>query len=108
LVEPRFTRDVKGRLSGYALVRRGTVATYLGPVLADGPVRAANLVDGMLGQLLGQRVFIDINTNFERSREILKDRGFVKQRDLIRMSYGKDNKSGSSSCIFAIAGPEVG
>jgi GNAT superfamily N-acetyltransferase len=107
-VEPRFKRNVAGRLTGYAIARRGTVATYLGPVLADSSATAESLVDEMLHQLLGERVYLDINTNFELGRQILMDRGFVKQRDFIRMAYGKDNKAGTSRSIFAIAGPEIG
>jgi len=56
----------------------------------------------------GQRVYVDLNTNFGGGREILATRGLVKQRDLIRMSYGQENGAGTSTSIFAIAGPEVG
>jgi hypothetical protein len=48
-----------------------------------------------------------LNSAFEKSAEVLAARGFVKQRDLIRMRYGKRN-SATSSLVFAIAGPEIG
>ena len=96
------------RLSGYALARRGTSAVYLGPILATDVETATTLLDGLLSRVAGEHVYIDLNTNFEAGRRMLIERGFAKQRDLIRMSYGKESRAGSSPSIFAIAGPEVG
>jgi hypothetical protein len=62
----------------------------------------------MLNQLSEQRVYVDLNTTFDRGRQILKDRGFAKHRDLFRMFYGQEKQASSSPAIFAIAGPEVG
>lgn len=107
-VTPLIATAADGRLTGYALARQGSAAVYLGPLLATGAAAATSLLDGLLGQMPGQRVYLDMNTGFEGSRKILTKRGFVKQRDLIRMSYGKESKAGSSPSIFAIAGPEIG
>ena len=96
------------RVMGYALARRGSLAAYVGPVVTSIADAAAELLDGLLTQMSGQRVYVDLNNNFDGGREILATRGLVKQRDLIRMSYGKENGAGSSPSIFAIAGPEVG
>jgi hypothetical protein len=100
--------DADGSLMGYALARQGTAAAYLGPLLATGTQAAKTLLEGMLDQMPGQRVYIDLNTDFEGGGKILTERGFAKQRDLVRMSYGKVSRAGSSPSIFAIAGPEVG
>jgi predicted N-acetyltransferase YhbS len=102
------TTTTDRRLTGYALARRGSVAAYIGPVMTTVADAATVLLDGLLSQMSGQRVYVDLNTNFGGGREILATRGLVKQRDLIRMSYGKENGAGSSPSIFAIAGPEVG
>jgi GNAT superfamily N-acetyltransferase len=107
-VTPLIATEADGRLMGYALARRGSSAVYLGPLLATGTDAATDLLDGLLGQVAGQRVYIDVNMDFEGGRKILTERGLVKQRALIRMSYGKERKSGSSQSIFAIAGPELG
>ena len=107
-VPPVLAKAVNGQLSGYALARHGSAAVYLGPVIATGVEAATTLLDGLLGEVSGQSVYIDLNTNFENGRKVLTDRGFVKQRDLIRMSYGKKSQAGSSPSIFAIAGPELG
>lgn len=107
-VTPLVARGVDGWLTGYGLARPGTAAVYVGPLLATNVEAATTVLDGLVGQLPGERVYIDLNTGFESGREVLAARGFVKQRDLIRMSYGKESKAGSSPAIFAIAGPEVG
>jgi len=107
-LNPLVATTADGRLIGYALARRGSAAAYIGPLLATGANAAATLFEGLLGQMSGQRVYIDMNADFEGGRKILTERGLVKQRDLIRMSYGKENKAGSSPSIFAIAGPEFG
>ncbi len=98
-----------GRLSGYALARRGSNATYVGPLVATDASQAAPLLDRLLGQLVGQRIYVDWNTNFERGGEVLAARGFVKQRDLLRMAYAaRGTSAASSASVFAIAGPEFG
>ena len=107
-IKSRIVKNLDGRLTGYGLARHGTAAVYVGPLLATERKGAATLLDGLLSQMPGQRVYIDLNTEFDGGRRLLADRGFVKQRDLIRMSYGKESKAGSSPSIFAIAGPEVG
>jgi hypothetical protein len=107
-VTPLLDRDGEGRLTGYGLARPGTAAVYVGPVIAKGREASMTLLDGLLSQVPGQRAYLDLNTAFGGGWEILTARGFTKQRDLIRMSYGKESKAGSSPTIFAIAGPEVG
>ena len=107
-VTPLVDRDGEGRLTGYGLARPGTAAVYVGPVIAKSREASMTLLDGLLSQVPDQRAYIDLNTAFGGGWEILTARGFTKQRDLIRMSYGKESKAGSSPTVFAIAGPEVG
>jgi len=107
-VEPHTIRALDGELGGYALARQGAIACYVGPIVAIDQNAAASLLDAMLGQLAGRTVFIDINTGFQASARIVAERGFVKQRDLIRMRAGLPNGAGTSPLVFAIAGPELG
>jgi ribosomal protein S18 acetylase RimI-like enzyme len=107
-LSPLVATAADGRLIGYALARRGSAAAYIGPLVATDANAATTLLDGLLIQMSGQRVYIDLNTNFGEGREILATRGLVKHRDLIRMSYGKGSEAGSSPSVFAIAGPEIG
>lgn len=107
-VTPLVTTVADGQLTGYGLARPGSAAVYVGPLLAASTDEATCLLDGLLSQVLGQRVYIDLNSNFKDGQKILTERGFVKQRDLIRMFYGQASEAGSSPSILAIAGPELG
>jgi len=97
-----------GQSKGYCLARRGTAASYIGPLIAADGETALALLDVMLDRLAGEKVYVDLNTGFCTGAAVLVERGFVKQRDLIRMRYGKENKAGTSDFVFAIAGPEIG
>jgi len=103
---PVFSRSDDGLLTGYALARIGSKAEYVGPVITKDSARIGALLDRMLSQLGSPRVYIDFNTE-NSSASVLIDKGFVKERDLIRMSRGERNEK-TSSLVFGIAGPEIG
>ena len=105
-VSPVLIGAADGALSGYALARSGTRKTYVGPVVANDPQMIATLLDQMLSQLPGREIYIDINRECVADTSLLSDRGFVKERDLIRMVNGPGQKT--SPLVVAIAGPEVG
>ena len=105
-VPPVLIRAADGALNGYALARSGTNKTYIGPVVANYPHLVETLLDRMLSQLPGRDVYIDINRECIVDTRVLSDRGFVKERDLIRMVKGRGLKT--SPLVVAIAGPEVG
>ena len=106
-VAPVLQRAADGRLSGYGLARRGTSADYVGPVIVTEAETAAPLLDRLLGQLPDQQIYVDLNSSFKTGERVLKDRGFKKQRNLIRMSRGTKSTP-TSPFVFAIAGPEIG
>ena len=106
-VPPVLLRAADGTLNGYALARRGTNADYVGPVVARSPQHIESLLDQVLNELAGRRVYIDFNTECGASTSVLADRGFVKERDLIRMSAGAPAAK-TSPLVIAIAGPETG
>ena len=93
--------------SGYGLARRGTNADYVGPVIAKAPQHIDSLLDQVLSQLPGRRVYIDLNMECAAGTRLLSNRGFVKERDLIRMVKGGPGKK-TSPLVVAIAGPEIG
>ena len=105
-IRPVITRNQAGLLTGYALARSGSDAAYVGPVVAFQRSDAAELLDRVLEQLAPHPVYVDLNRNSDDGQELLTERGFEKQRDLIRMKRGVANPTSSS--VFAIAGPEIG
>jgi len=106
-VPPVVVRAADGTLSGYALARRGSNADYVGPVVARSPQHIESLLDQVLSELAERRVYIDFNTECGAGTRVLSDRGFVKERDLIRMVKGRRVKK-TSPLVVAIAGPEIG
>jgi ribosomal protein S18 acetylase RimI-like enzyme len=106
-VPPVLLRAADGTLNGYALARRGTNADYVGPVVARSPLHVESLLDQVLSELSGRRVYIDFNTECGAGPSVLSDRGFVKERDLIRMTAGA-RADKTSPLVIAIAGPETG
>ena len=106
-VSPVFVRAADGNLEGYALARRGTNADYVGPLVARSPQHVESLLDQVLNELPERRVYIDFNTECGAGTSVLSDRGFVKERDLIRMSAGAPAAK-TSPVVIAIAGPETG
>ena len=104
---PVVKRSADGKLSGYALARPGTKASYLGPICATQASDVESLMDEMLRRMGDGRVYIDFNRECSTPVSVLSDRGFVKERDLIRMTSGERGKK-TSPFVVAIAGPEIG
>jgi ribosomal protein S18 acetylase RimI-like enzyme len=104
---PILIKAADGTLLGYALARSGTSKTYVGPVVARDAHVIETLLDRMLSQLAGREVYIDINKECIDDTRVLSERGFVKERDLIRMVKGGPSQK-TSPLVVAIAGPEVG
>jgi GNAT superfamily N-acetyltransferase len=107
-VKPLIATAPDGQVTGYVMARRGAQATYIGPLVAADPQAATALLDGMLDQLAGENVSIDFHTGFKTGDAMLGERGFVRQRNLLRMYYGNPSPAGTSQMIFAIAGLEFG
>src|ERR1043166_5189830 len=96
-----------GTLLGYALARSGTSKTYVGPGVAKNPQVIEMLLDQILTRLNSRDVYIDVNKECIVDTRVLSERGFVKERDLIRMVKGGPSQK-TSPLVVAIAGPEVG
>ncbi len=103
-----FVRAAAGRVKGYALTRTGARADYVGPLVASDFETASGLLDEALARHAGRPLYIDVKTRFETLAGALAERGFRKQRDLVRMRRGARTHAGTSARVFAIAGPEVG
>ncbi len=108
VVTPQAIMTAGGRLQGYALARCGLAASYVAPIIAQDESTALELLDRMLGQLRGQKVYLDFHLGCGATTEALLKRGFLKQRELVRMRYGRAVAAPTSPLVFAIAGPETG
>jgi GNAT superfamily N-acetyltransferase len=104
---PVVTRTEDGALSGYALSRRGSKADYVGPFISQDTNQVGLLLDRLLAQMTGRPVYFDFNTNSICDSAVLAERGFKKERELIRMHYGERSAT-TSAFVIGIAGPEVG
>ena len=101
-------RDSSTSLAGYGMLRAGSRACYLGPVVARSPQVAGSLVHGLLARTLGRPVFWDIPDRNESATELAQVLGFTVQRHLLRMFRGENTCVGNLELQYAIADPAVG
>jgi GNAT superfamily N-acetyltransferase len=104
---PVVKKTEDGAVSGYALSRRGTKADYIGPFISQDKNQVRPLLDRLLEQTPGRSLYFDFNTSSICDSTVLVERGFKKERELIRMHYGEPSPN-TSSFVIGIAGPEVG
>ena len=97
-----------GQVGGYGLLRDGSSALYLGPIVAVFADAGRRLSDALLAQADGRKVFWDIPNGNTEAVELARARGFTPQRPLTRMFLGEDSTPGDRRQQFAIAGPEMG
>lgn len=98
----------KGRICGFGMMRPGSRAHYLGPIVAEQASQARPLVKTLLVAAGGQPVFWDIPDHQEEMVELARHLGFHPQRPLVRMYLGERNVPGKPEMIFGIAAPETG
>ena len=108
VVMPQVVITTGSKLQGYALARRGLAASYIGPIIAQDESTALDLLDTMLDQLNEGKVYLDLYSGFGMTSDALLKRGFVKQRESLRMRYGRGQAAATSPMVFGIAGPELG
>lgn len=106
--EPVIALDPSRALAGYGLARRGANAFFLGPIAARSETIAVQILDGLVAQLPGAKLYVDYLAHAQSTPLALSERRFKLQRTLSRMSYGKTSCAGISRSIFASAGPEFG
>jgi GNAT superfamily N-acetyltransferase len=91
---------------GFALLRRGSVASQIGPIVAD-PTEAAALISSAVEAATG-RVFVDVLDAGRSLIPTLTSLGFRPQRRFTRMALGISVLPGNPSRLLAAAGPEFG
>jgi GNAT superfamily N-acetyltransferase len=93
--------------STFGMLRPGSVATYLGPVVSEDSSEVAALVGEMLSSAQG-RVFWDIPTGNALSESLAAKHGLVPVRQLLRMWSGHANVAGRTDLQFALLDPTTG
>jgi ribosomal protein S18 acetylase RimI-like enzyme len=98
----------QGRVGGYGFIRPGSRATYLGPIVAESDEIGLQLVQALLANASGEKVFWDIPDPNTAAVGRARQHGFTQQRMLTRMYLGENLAPGNPQQQFALAGPEVG
>jgi GNAT superfamily N-acetyltransferase len=101
------TRAWLGVDGGFVIVRVGTRALQIGPLVAREPVAAQRLLATALDAIEGP-VFLDVPTRWPTLEEWLEARGFVRQRAFVRMDLGAPQPIACDDRSFVLAGPEFG
>jgi GNAT superfamily N-acetyltransferase len=91
---------------GFALLRRGSVASAIGPVVAEAS-EASALISNAVRAADG-RVFVDVLDAGRALFPTLTALGFRPQRRFTRMALGLSALPGNPSRLLAAAGPEFG
>jgi hypothetical protein len=93
--------------SAFGMLRPGSVATYLGPIVSQDASAVEPMVVEMLGTVAG-RVFWDIPTGNVVSEELAARHGFQPVRQLLRMWSGEVNVAGRPDLQFGLLDPTTG
>jgi GNAT superfamily N-acetyltransferase len=91
---------------GFALLRRGSVASAIGPIVADASEASALISNAV--RAAGGRVFVDVLDTGRSLIPTLTALGFRPQRNFTRMALGISALPGNPSRLLAAAGPEFG
>ena len=100
-----------GEVVGYGLMRQGSRALYLGPVVAESPNTGIQLFQTLVVENNGQArdaIYWDIPDRNAAAVEWAMAHGFTVQRTLTRMHLGENAAPGDDLKQFAISGPEMG
>ena len=95
-------------IAGFGLLRPGSQALYLGPVVARSADAGLQIVEALVARSAGQMLFVDIPDANAAAVAWAKERGCTQQRPLTRMFLGENLRPGDPHRQFAIAGPEIG
>ena len=97
-----------GHVKGYGMLRPGSRAHYLGPVVAESADVGCQLVEQLLSSVAGQVLYWDILEENTVAGTLAKRLGFASQRPLVRMLRGKNHCPGDPELQFGIGDPSTG
>jgi predicted N-acetyltransferase YhbS len=107
---PEYARVISrgSILQGYLFGRHGHNREHVGPLVADRLDTAVALLESILAEQPGRRIYLDVPDDRQEWRDVLSQMGFAIERPLLRMHRGPLTTPGQPSSIYAIAGPEFG
>jgi len=103
-----WKRVLDGQVTAYRFGREGSQFYQIGPLVAESDDDALTLTRGVMAQLHGRPVMLDIMDEREEFQHFLEEIGFYEQRSFVRMVKGADTYSGIRRKQYATAGPELG
>ena len=96
---------------GFGLARKGSRATYLGPISATDTEPGLEILRSLIASVEpGPEglIFIDLPDENEAATELVNDLGFEPVRTLTRMYLGENATPGDARRMFGIAEPGLG
>jgi GNAT superfamily N-acetyltransferase len=97
-----------GEAVAFALGRKGSRYSQIGPVVASSTADAKNLISKCLIGLANQPAVVDVLWDKSELVDWLISIGFTRQRDFVRMYKGENPSPGKTEKLFLICGPEFG
>ncbi|MEX2639143.1 MAG: GNAT family N-acetyltransferase [Balneolales bacterium] len=98
----------RDRICGYCFGRSGSAYEQIGPLIAEKPEDARDLLLTALSSRKDKPVIMDVFTEDQSWLNLLESLGFAIQRPLIRMHKGRLVIPEKQSWQYAAAGPELG
>ncbi len=93
--------------SGFVIVRAGSRATQIGPLVARDVVGAIALLAAALHAVVGP-IFLDVPRRWAELAAWLEGSAFSRQRPYVRMVLGSAAVPACGERMFVLAGPEFG
>ncbi len=103
-----FYHQMGNEISGYVLGRKGSKYFQVGPLVANTPEIALALIDTILNTYPGGPVIVDLVDHSKPVIDYLQRLGFIRQRTLMRMSYGEESPRMIPASVFGIMDPAMG
>jgi len=100
--------EVAGGIRGFVIARRGSRATHVGPLVADGAEAAMALLGAVLDRMGSEDLILDTMSRDPAWMQFLDAEGLRGERILTRMRLGLPSTPPRPSLLWASAGPEVG
>jgi predicted N-acetyltransferase YhbS len=92
---------------GFGMLRTGQIASYLGPITADGPEAAGEIADLLLKEVPGPIIW-DLPSPNAAGEQLARERGFEPVRDLTRMWMGEYLVAPELKYQFGLSDPGTG